>query len=43
MNGHSLKLYFCMFEKSQMKHNNLSCHKFFGIFFINRNIYMLKV
>jgi hypothetical protein len=24
--GHSLKLHFCMFEKSQVKHNNLDCH-----------------
>jgi hypothetical protein len=33
MNGHSLKLYFCMFEKSQMKYNNLDCHKvFYNIF-----------
>jgi hypothetical protein len=27
--GHSLKLYFCMFEKSQRKHNNLDCHNSF--------------
>ncbi len=27
--GHSLKLHFCMFERSQMKHNSLDCHKCF--------------
>ncbi len=27
MNGHSLKLHFCIFEKSQRKHNSLDCHK----------------
>jgi hypothetical protein len=27
VNGHSLKLHFCMFEKSQGKYNNLDCHK----------------
>jgi hypothetical protein len=32
MNGHSLKLHFCMFEKSQVQHNSLDCHNFFGIF-----------
>jgi hypothetical protein len=37
VNGHSLKLKlnFCMFEKSQGKPNNLECHNFFGIIFIN--------
>jgi len=29
VNGHSLKLHFCMFEKSQGKYNSLDCHKFF--------------
>jgi hypothetical protein len=29
VNGHSLKLHFCMFEKSQGKHNSLDCHNFF--------------
>jgi len=29
VNGHSLKLHFCMFEKSQGKHNGLDCHNFF--------------
>jgi hypothetical protein len=29
MNGHSLKLHFCMFEKSQLKHNSLDCQKKF--------------
>jgi hypothetical protein len=32
-NGHSLKLYFFMFEKSQRKHNSLDCHNnFWNIF-----------
>jgi hypothetical protein len=26
-------LYFCMFEKSQVKDNSLDCHNVFGIFF----------
>jgi len=43
VNGHSLKLHFCIFEKSQVKHNSLDCHYFFGIFFINCKFYMLKV
>jgi hypothetical protein len=29
VSGHSLKLRFCMFEKSQGRHNSLDCHKFF--------------
>ncbi len=29
MSGHSLKLHFCMFERSQGKHNSLDCHKYF--------------
>jgi hypothetical protein len=29
VNGHSLKLQFCMFKRSQMKHNNLDCHNLF--------------
>jgi hypothetical protein len=29
MSGHFLQLHFCMFEKSQMKHNSLDCHNFF--------------
>ncbi len=29
VSGHSLKLHFCMFEKSQGRHNSLDCHKFF--------------
>jgi len=39
MSGHSLKLYFCMFEKSQgferlqKKHNSLDYHNFFGNIF----------
>jgi hypothetical protein len=31
---HFLKLYFCMFEISQGKHNNLNCYKsFWNIFY----------
>jgi hypothetical protein len=33
VNGHSLKLHFCMFERSQVKHNNLNYHNFFGNIF----------
>jgi hypothetical protein len=40
VNGHSLKLQFYMFERSQVKHNSLDCHKIFGIFFINCKVYM---
>jgi hypothetical protein len=29
MSGHSLKLHFCMFEKSQGKYNSLNCHIYF--------------
>ncbi len=29
MNGHSLKLHFYMFERSQRKHNSLNCYKVF--------------
>jgi len=29
VSGHSLKLHFCMFEKSQGKHNSLDYHNFF--------------
>jgi hypothetical protein len=33
VNRHSFKLYFCMFEKSQRKHNSLDCHNnFWNIF-----------
>jgi hypothetical protein len=33
VNGHSLKLHFCVFEKPQVKHNSLDCHKdFWNIF-----------
>jgi hypothetical protein len=28
MSEHSIKLHFYMFEKSQVKHNNVDCHKF---------------
>ncbi len=27
VNGHSLKLHFCIFKRSQRKHNSLDCHK----------------
>jgi hypothetical protein len=40
--GHSLKLHFCMFEKSQRKHNSLDYHFFLEIFSINYKIYMFK-
>jgi hypothetical protein len=43
VNEHSLNLHFCIFERSQRKHNSLDCHYFFGIFSINYKIYMLKV
>ncbi len=42
VSGHSLKLHFCMFERSQMKHNSLDYHNFFGIFSINCKVYMFK-
>ncbi len=29
VSGHFLKLHFCMFEKSQGKHNNLNCDNCF--------------
>ncbi len=29
ISGHSLKLYFCMFGRSQVTHNYLDCHIFF--------------
>ncbi len=35
VNGHFFKLHFCMLERSQVKHNSLDCHDFFGIFIIN--------
>jgi hypothetical protein len=43
VNGHSLKLHFYMFERSQMKHNNLDYDNVFGVFSINCKVYMLKV
>ncbi len=42
VNGHSLKLHFCIFERSQVKHNNLDYNKFFEVFFINCKFYMFK-
>jgi hypothetical protein len=35
MNGHYLKLHFCMFEISQGKHNSLDFHKVLEYFPIN--------
>jgi hypothetical protein len=35
VNGKSLKLYFCIFESSQGKHNSLNFYKSFGMFFIS--------
>ncbi len=32
VSGHSLKLHFWMFERSQGKHNSLDCHKFLKYF-----------
>jgi hypothetical protein len=43
MNGHSLKLHYYMFERSQVKDNNLDCHNVFGIFSMNCKAYMFKV
>jgi hypothetical protein len=42
MSGDSLKLYFYIFERSEVQHNNLDCHNFFGIFSINFKVYILK-
>jgi hypothetical protein len=33
VSGHSLKFYFCMFEKSQTKQNSLDCHNNFLEYF----------
>jgi hypothetical protein len=33
MSVHSLKLHFCMFEKSQGKHNSLKCYNIFKILY----------
>jgi hypothetical protein len=33
MSGHSLKLYFCMFERSQVKHDSLHCQNYFWEYF----------
>jgi hypothetical protein len=43
MNGHFFKPHFCMFEKSQVKDNNLDCHNVLGIFSMNCKVYMFKV
>jgi hypothetical protein len=43
VNEHSLNFHFCIFERSQRKHNNLDYHNFFGIFSINYKFYMLKM
>jgi hypothetical protein len=42
VNGDFLKPHFCMFERSQRKHNSLDCYKFIKIFFINCKVYMFK-
>ncbi len=53
MNGHSLKLHFCMFERSKVKHNNLDSFFFWKYFSLiakftcfklnrNQNVYMFK-
>jgi hypothetical protein len=42
VSGHFFKLHFCMFERSQRKHNNLDCHKKFGIISIYFEFYMFK-
>jgi len=33
VSGHYLKLHFCTFERSQVKHNSLDCHKNFKSIF----------
>jgi hypothetical protein len=33
VNAHFLKLHFCMFERSHVKHNSLDCHNVFGNIF----------
>jgi hypothetical protein len=38
----SLKLHFCMFERSQMKHNSLDSHNVFGLVSINCKVYIFK-
>ncbi len=43
ISGHSLKLHFYMFERSQSKHNNLNCHDFFWNIFHQCKIYMYKI
>jgi len=43
VNGHSLKLHFCMFKRSERKHNSFFLSMFVGIFSINCKVYMLKV
>jgi hypothetical protein len=40
---HSLKLHFCMFQRSQMKYIVWIVIMFLGIFSVNCKIYMLKV
>jgi uncharacterized metal-binding protein len=42
MNRHSIKLHFCMFERSQRKIIVWIVIKNFGIFFINCKVYMFK-
>jgi hypothetical protein len=42
MSEHFLNLHFCMFERSQGKHNGLNCLFCFKYFFINCKVYMFK-
>ncbi len=39
VSGHSLKLHFCMFEKSQAKHNSLDFHVFLEYFPLIANLH----
>ncbi len=43
MNGHSLKLHFCMFKRSQRKHNSLDCHFFWEYFSLITNFTCSKL
>ncbi len=42
MSGHSIKLQFHVFERSQVSHNGLDFYKNFGIYSINCKDYMLE-
>jgi hypothetical protein len=43
VNGHSLKLHFCMFEKSENKHNSLDYHIFWEYFPLIANFICSKL